>query len=67
MVALLGTDHYTANSKHTDATQTSTTSLPLPLTIFCPWAYPPVYIGIYRRSPVVRFVGGGSYIVYIYI
>ena len=42
----------------------------LPLTSLCPWAYPPVYVGIYRRSPVVRFVGGSSdiiYIIYIYI
>ena len=46
---------------YSDATYTSTTSLPLSLTILCPWDYPPVYIGIYRRSPVVRFVGG-SYI-----
>ena len=34
--------------QHTDATKTSTTSHPLPLTILCPWDYPPVYIGIYR-------------------
>ena len=54
VVALLGTIQYSG------ATHTSATSLPL--TSLCSWDYPPVYIGIYRRSPVVRFVGG-SYIV----
>ena len=52
-VALLGTIEYSGT------THTSTTSLPLPLTSLCPWDYPPVYTGIYRRSPVVRFVCGG--------
>ena len=56
VVALLGTIDYTVLG----ATHTSATSLPL--TSLCSWDYPPVYIGIYRRSPVVRFVGG-SYIV----
>ena len=61
-VALLGIILYTAAlplaKQHSDATSTSTTSLPL--TILCPWDYPPVYIGIYRRcrSPVLRFAGG---------
>ena len=36
------------------------------LTFLCPWDYPPVYIGIiYRRSPVVRFVGGELHIMYV--
>ena len=26
----------------------------------CSWDYPHVYVGIYRSSPVVRFVGGSS-------
>ena len=56
VVALLGTIQYSG------ATHTSATSLPL--TSSCSWDYPPVYIGIYRRSPVVRFVGG-SYIVIV--
>ena len=42
---------------------TSSTSLPLPLTIvFVPETTRPypVYVNIYRSSPVVRFVGGVS-------
>ena len=61
MVALLGTIQYSG------ATHTSATSLPLPLTSLCPGTTRLMctYIGIYRRSRVVRFVGG-SYIVIVW-
>ena len=62
-VALLGTILYTAAlaKQHSDATSTSTTSLPL--TILCPWDYPPVYIGINRRSQWSGSWGGVTYYV----